>query len=142
MDGYYIGSGDIQFTARDMAKFGLLYLYGGEFREKQIISSGWIRESLQSYSKDVWVTQDRLNYVGRYFRELGYGYQWWSATVGNHPLDFAWGHGGQLIILLDELDMVIVVTADPFYGKDLHWKSWKHEQGNINLVGKFIHLLK
>jgi hypothetical protein len=39
--------------------------------------------------------------------------------------------------LLDELDMVIVVTSDPFYL--IHTsEAWKHEQANFNLVGKFI----
>jgi CubicO group peptidase (beta-lactamase class C family) len=138
LDGYYIGGGDIEFTARDMAKFGLLYLNNGKWNGKQIIPAQWIQQSLKSYSKDAWVAIPPQNYIGRYLRDLGYGYQWWSASVGEHHIDFAWGHGGQLIILLDELNMVIVVTADPFYGKDLYWQAWKHEQANINIVGKFI----
>jgi CubicO group peptidase (beta-lactamase class C family) len=138
LNGYYIGGGDIQFTARDMATFGLLYLNDGEYGGKQIIPASWVRKSLQNYSEDAWITKDKLNKVGRYFRNLGYGYQWWSASVGEHHIDFAWGHGGQLIVLLADLDMIIVVTADPFYGKDRHWQAWKHEQANINLVGKFI----
>jgi CubicO group peptidase (beta-lactamase class C family) len=138
LDGYYIGGGDIQFTARDMAKFGLLYLNGGEYEANQIIPASWVRQSLETYSDYAWVTKDKLNKVGRYFRDLGYGYQWWSASAGEHHIDFAWGHGGQLIVLLADLDMVIVATADPFYGKDLHWKAWKYEQANINVVGKFI----
>jgi CubicO group peptidase (beta-lactamase class C family) len=138
LDGYYIGGGDIQFTARDMAKFGLLYLNGGEYEGNQIIPASWVRQSLENYSDYAWVTKDKLNKVGRYFRDLGYGYQWWSASAGEHHIDFAWGHGGQLIVLVADLDMVIVATADPFYGKDLHWKAWKYEQANINVVGKFI----
>jgi CubicO group peptidase (beta-lactamase class C family) len=138
LDGYYIGGGDIEFTARDMAKLGLLYLNDGEVGGKRIVPSEWVQQSLESYSKDAWVAIPPQYYVGRYLRDLGYGYQWWSASVGECRIDFAWGHGGQLIILLDELDMVVVVTADPFYGKDLHWQAWKHEQANINVVGKFI----
>ena len=38
IDGYYIGGGDIQFTARDMAKFGLLYLNDGKYDGRKIIS--------------------------------------------------------------------------------------------------------
>ena len=34
--------------------------------------------------------------------------------------------------------MVIVTTADPFYGKEEHWNSWKYEQAVINVIGKFI----
>jgi CubicO group peptidase (beta-lactamase class C family) len=138
LDGYYIGCGDIQFTARDMAKFGLLYLNEGSYKGKQVISANWVRESLQKYSENINSAGIKSSRVGRYFRDIGYGYQWWSARVGDHHFNFAWGHGGQLIVLLDGLDMVIVVTADPFYGKDEHWQSWKYEKANLNLVGKFI----
>ncbi len=126
-----------QFTARDMAKFGLLHLNDGEYEGNLVISADWVHDSLQTYSEDAWVTEAKLNKVGRYFRDLGYGYQWWSARVGDHHFDFAWGHGGQLIVLLDELDMIIVVTSDPFYLVH-NSQSWKHERANFNLVGKFI----
>ena len=56
---------------------------------------------------------------------------------GDHRFNFAWGHGGQLIVLLDELDMVIVTTADPFFGQH-DGGSWKHEKAIMNLVGDFI----
>ena len=39
--------------------------------------------------------------------------------------------------LLDELDMVIVTTADPFYLVHTG-ESWKNEKACFNLVGKFI----
>lgn len=136
-DGHYNGCGDLHFTARDMAKFGLLYLNNGKYEGKQVVSASWVRESLQNYSEDAWVTKHKLNKVGRYFRDLGYGYQWWSARVGEHRFNFAAGHGGQLIVLLDELEMIIVVTAYPFYLQHDD-ESWKHEQANINLVGRFI----
>jgi hypothetical protein len=75
--------------------------------------------------------------MGVRFRDFGYGYQWWSARVGEHHFNFAWGHGGQLIVLLDELDMVIVTTADPFFGQH-DGDSWTHERAIMNLVGDFI----
>ncbi len=34
--------------------------------------------------------------------------------------------------------MVVVVTADSFYGKEAHWDSWKYEKANIELVANFI----
>jgi CubicO group peptidase (beta-lactamase class C family) len=136
-DGYYAGFGEIHTTARDAAKFGLLYLSDGEYGGSQVVSADWVRESLESYSDDVWVTHARLDRKGRYFSDLGYGYQWWSATVGDHHVDYAAGHGGQYIVLLDHLDMVIVVASDPFYL--VHdSESWKHELASLNLVGKFI----
>ena len=141
LDGYYIGCGDIQFTARDMAKFGLLYLNGGKYEGKQLVSASWINEALQRYSEDINSAGIESGRVGRYFYDIGYGYQWWSAKAGDHYFNLAWGHGGQLIILLHELNMIIVVTADPFYGKQHHFDAWKYEKSNINMVGKFIKFL-
>ena len=131
------GCGDLHFTARDMAKFGLLYLNEGNFNGRQIIPADWVRESLQNYSEDAWVTKHKLNNMGLYFRDLGYGYQWWSASVGDQRFDFAAGHGGQLIVLLKEHDMILVLTSYPFYLQH-DGVSWKHEQANIDLVGRFI----
>ena len=131
-DGHYIGSGGIHLTAREAARFGALYLNDGEYEGKQIIPADWVRDSLRTYSKSV------RNYgMSVRFRDMGYGYQWWSARAGDHRLNFAWGHGGQLIVLLDELDMVIVTTADPFFGQHGD-QSWKHEKAIMNLVGDFI----
>jgi len=122
-EGHNNGCGDLHLTARDAAKFGLLYLNDGDFQGNQVVSADWIKDSLQAYSENV--------------SSGAYGYHWWSAKVGDHHFDYAAGHGGQLIVLLDELDMVIVVTSDPFYL--IHTsEAWKHEQANFNLVGKFI----
>jgi CubicO group peptidase (beta-lactamase class C family) len=130
--GYFFGSGDISFTARDAAKFGLLYLNDGFLGWTEIVPSNWVEESLQTYSEGIY--GDR---IGRYLRDIGYGYLWWSARAGSHHFNYAWGHGGNLIVLLDELDMVIVTTANPLHGI---WgqESWEKEGAIIDVVGKFI----
>jgi len=136
-DNYNWGWGEIYVTARDMAKFGLLYLNGGEYDGKRIVSADWVRKSLQRYSENINFTGWISSKLGRYFRDIGYGYQWWSARAGEHHFDFAWGHGGQLIVLLDELDMIIVTTADPLHHLP-GGQGWKHEGAIIDLVGEFI----
>ncbi|MBD3349211.1 MAG: serine hydrolase [Candidatus Eisenbacteria bacterium] len=136
-DGYLIGGGEIHLTARDAARFGQLYLDEGEFEGRQVVPADWIRESLTRYADDAWVAHERLDRLGRYFRDLGYGYQWWSASVGDHRVDYAAGHGGQYIVLLHDLDMVVVAIGDPFYLVHTA-ESWKHEQASLNVVGKFI----
>ena len=138
LDGYYVGSGDIEFTARDMAKFGLLYLHDGEYDGKQLIPASWVKASLRNYSYDITSAGVKSGKVGRYLYDIGYGYQWWNAKSGEHHFEYAWGHGGQFIALLKDLDMVIVITADPFYGKEEHFRAWKYEQAHLNLMGKFI----
>jgi len=142
-DGYAFGTFEISFTARDMARFGSLYLGRGEFRGERVLPAAWVDESLARYSEhmydETW-QNDSSRYLGPYFHDVGYGYQWWSATIGDHRIDYAWGHGGNLIILLDDLDMVIVTAADPQYerpGKD----AWPYEGAVLNLVGRFIRSL-
>jgi len=136
-EGHNNGCGDLHLSARDAARFGLLYLNDGVYEGNQVVPANWVHDSLQRYSEDINVTGGFPANWGLSFRDVGYGYQWWSARVGEHHFDLAWGHGGQLIVLLDELDMVIVVTSDPFYLQH-DAESWKHELANVNLVGEFI----
>ena len=141
-DGYYIGLAGIQSTARDMAKFGWLYLNKGEYEGKQVISADWAEESLQRYTEGLNISGWFPGITSRfgYFRDLGYGYQWWSARAGDRQFNYAAGHGGQFIILLEELDMMIITTADPFWQQHDD-ESWKHESAVIKLVGEFINSL-
>lgn len=136
-DGYVFGSFELSVTARDMAKFGLLYLDGGEYEGKQVLSADWVRESLQRYSEGIRRAGWTSSKMGRYFTEIGYGYQWWSARVGEHHIDYAAGHGGSLIVLLHDLDMIIVTTADPLWDYPVE-AAWPFEGAIINLVGQFI----
>lgn len=131
-EGHNNGCGDLHLTARDAAKFGLLYLDDGVFGGNQIIPSDWVQDSLQTYS----VNEAFVKKVGD-FRDIGYGYQWWSANAGDYHVNFAWGHGGQLVVLVKDLDMVVVTTAYPFW-LEHNDQSWKHEKAIITMVSEFI----
>jgi CubicO group peptidase (beta-lactamase class C family) len=135
VEGHNNGCGDLHLTARDAAKFGLLYLNHGAYKGNQVVSAAWVSDSLQTYS----VNEAFVKKIG-HFHDIGYGYHWWSANAGEHHVNFAWGHGGQLIVLLDKLDMMVVITSYPFW-LEHNDKSWKHEKAIIKLVGKFIHSL-
>ena len=139
-EGHNNGAADLHLTARDAAKFGLLYLNEGEHEGNQVVPVDWVHDSLQRYSEDINLTGGFPANWGLSFRDIGYGYQWWSARVGEHNFDYAAGHGGQLIVLLDELDMVIVATSYPFWLQH-DAESWKHELAIMNLVGEFIRSL-
>lgn len=141
-NGYCYGSHGMSLTARDRAKFGLLYLNDGEYDGLQVVSAEWVDESLQRYSENInisgWISGLTSRYG--YYSDLGYGYQWWSASAGRHQFNYASGHGGNQIILLDELDMVIVTSADRLYGQ-FGGEAWEKESAIIELVGKFINSL-
>jgi CubicO group peptidase (beta-lactamase class C family) len=88
-----------RMTARDMARFGLLYLRDGKWRERQLIPSAWVRESTTAYSVADGNARDGYS---------GYGYLWWVAVNGNHYPKVevpdgsfsAWGSGGHFIAVI------------------------------------------
>jgi CubicO group peptidase (beta-lactamase class C family) len=130
-EGHNNGCGDLHLTARDAAKFGLMYLSEGVYEGERIVPAAWVADSFKTYSENAWQYR-----VGRNFNEIGYGYQWWAVTAGNYRYNLAWGHGGQQIALVHDLDMVIVVTAYPYWLEHNN-ASWKHEKANLNLVANF-----
>ena len=140
-DGYNFGALEIHLTARDMAKLGAVYLNRGVYRGVQVLPSAWVDASLARYSEGINVSGWLTSRYGS-FRDLGYGYQWWSARVGNHRFSYACGHGANYIILLHDLDMILVTTADPLYGPDLAaGGGWEYERAINELVGSFIKAL-
>ena len=58
----------------------------------------------------------------------------WTVSI---PRSRGWTRCGQLIVLVDALDVVVVVTADPPYGQTGQ-EPWNRERANINLVADFI----
>jgi CubicO group peptidase (beta-lactamase class C family) len=97
----------IRMSARDLARFALLYLHDGRWSGRQIVPSAWVRESTQSYS-DAFPDQGR---------GYGYGYLWWigfpdnigAPTVKVPPRTFAaMGAEGQYAFVIPAHDLVIV----------------------------------
>ena len=131
-DGNYLGFSDINLSSTDLAKFGLMIANDGVYDGKQIVPADWVDESLQVYSKKTWKYR-----VGSNWKDNGYGYQWWSIKAGNYRYNLAWGHGGQQIAIVKDLDMVIVLLVDPLH---LKWgdEPWRIEKSNLNLVADFI----
>ncbi len=74
------------------------------------------------------------------FEAFWFKYSHTAKHAGEHRFNFAWGHGGQLIVLLDELDMIVVTTASPL-NELPPAEGWKYEKTVIEMVGKFINSL-
>jgi CubicO group peptidase (beta-lactamase class C family) len=111
-DDVILCSGDLHLRPRDMAKFGLLYLNGGTWKGERIISSGWCDVSTALFLNP-------NNYNNEFPWADGYGYQWWRKTyyVGAkaYASFFATGWGGQNIIIIPILQLVVVTTAGNWY---------------------------
>ena len=92
----------------------------------------WIEDSWTPYTEGAWHSK-----VGDNFDRTAYGYQWWIIDAGPHTYYLAWGHGGQQIAVLPELDLVVAVTANPLFA-DHGGSGWGLEKANLNLVADFL----
>lgn len=108
-DGRYIRGAEsmhaaypIRMSARDLARFGLLYLRSGMWKDKSIVPAHWVRESTTAWSD---------TYIGS-----GYGYLWWTGFPDKRVpiMDLApgafWadGHRGQYVVVDPAHDLVLV----------------------------------
>lgn len=104
-DGTPIAASGLRLRPRDMAALGQLVLQDGAWRGRQLVPSEWIR---QSTSPQVRISRRPLGFQR-------YGFQWWLGTgrVSERDLPFvsAVGYGGQRIMILRSLDLVLVLTA-------------------------------
>lgn len=87
----------LTLSSMDMAKIGQLYLDGGIYNGKQIVSRKWIEESTTEHSR--W---KKLN--------LPYGYLWW---INNGIEDgfAAMGDGGNVIYVNKDRNIVVAITS-------------------------------
>ena len=71
----------------------------GRVNGQQIVPAAWVDTSC------VPRTSSRFD-PGR-----EYGYGWWIDEVGGQTACYAWGYGGQFILVFRELDLVVAVTS-------------------------------
>jgi CubicO group peptidase (beta-lactamase class C family) len=97
--GVHIGGAEIFMTARDMARVGLLLLSQGMWDGHEIIPVEWVHECVAYHSEG-------QPFVG------SYGYGWWRRSIDGHPAFIGKGYGGQFIVVVPDLDLVVVVGSD------------------------------
>jgi len=108
--GVFIGSSFCFCSARDFARFGLLYLRDGVWDGRRILPEGWV-----DYARTPTPRQPT--------EDQGYGAQWWLGLAG--PGSFsAQGYEGQYITIVPDLDLVVVRNGTtPLELKD-NPKAW------------------
>jgi CubicO group peptidase (beta-lactamase class C family) len=112
----------LHFSARDLARFGWLYLNKGKWRDKQVVPEAWVAESTKPYSETD--------------RGTSYGYLWWVAPrnvqfrteVGPGAFS-ARGNGGQYVMVMPAPRIVVVHLND--WGQGQNSKLGTHEFGNL-----------
>jgi len=98
--GTQVGSSYIYATARDYARFGLMYLRDGVFDGERILPEGWVNYTTTPASAS----------------NGGYGSLFWLNRGGKYPsvpadMYSCNGHDGQEIFIIPSKDLVVVVVG-------------------------------
>lgn len=129
-DGYYHYEWDksihpaypFRLSARDMARFGLLFLNKGLWDGKRVLSEAWVQESTSRRSIDVLKgLRDDV--------PSSYGYLWWiseAPLLKKYGTYYALGAGEHSIDVIPGLDLVVVNRSNSYGDGDP--KSFSHLQ--------------
>jgi len=104
--GIYFGGNDMLMTPRQMVAFGELYLNRGRVGGRQIVPASWVDASCTPRGRS------------RFNPDQTYGYGWWMRDFAGRQGCFAWGYGGQYIMLFRDLDLVVVTTSSTAAGDE------------------------
>jgi CubicO group peptidase (beta-lactamase class C family) len=103
--GTFVGSSYIYSTARDYARFGLLYYQDGTWNGERLLPEGWVKKTQQSPASNPY---------------KNYGYQWWLNGFDEKDINkkaypgipddmyYADGYAGQDIYIIPSKKLVIV----------------------------------
>ncbi len=99
----------LRLRARDVAKFGSLYLHGGRWNGTQVLPADWVSMSTRRHFR--FRPRTGADAAGQF----GYAYFWWyscyPAASGLIEARAAVGNGQQRLYVLPGLDMVVTILA-------------------------------
>ncbi|HTV02179.1 MAG TPA: serine hydrolase [Luteitalea sp.] len=106
--GIFFGGNEMLLTPAQMVSIGELWRNRGRVGGRQVVPDAWVTESCTPRTRSVWDTT----------REYGYG--WWIQDIGGQRSCFAWGFGGQYIMVFPALDLVVTATSSTTMSEDRH----------------------
>ncbi len=110
----YLGGGT-HLRPRDWLKLGQLYLDGGVWHGKRLVSKAWVETSTVSHPMKSKGT-DGYNW---HVNQIKLGERVYRQYEAN-------GNGGQLLMVLPELDLVVLFTAGNFMNYNV-WRKFRDE---------------
>ncbi|BEV09591.1 beta-lactamase family protein [Asticcacaulis sp. DW145] len=103
------GGGGLGLRSRDLLKLGQLYADGGVWQGKRVLAADWVKAATAPHAKP----DD-----GR-----DYGYLLWIYPMGGHPAWQMAGSGGNKVVAVPDLDLVVTVTTTNFGVRNSHQLS-------------------
>jgi CubicO group peptidase (beta-lactamase class C family) len=107
--------GGLRLNSRDLLKVAQLYLDGGQWEGKRIVSERWVKDSTTPHA--------------RIDESTDYGYLWWlksfKAGEKRYPAYFMSGNGGNKVVVIPSLDMTVVITSTNYNSRGMHEQTEK-----------------
>jgi CubicO group peptidase (beta-lactamase class C family) len=92
----------LRMRARDLARFGSVFLHRGTREGWQILPEDWVDRSIQRHIQN----------TGQ--GAWGYGYQWWVGTLAGYEVVAARGNGNQRVFIVPKERLAITVFAGEY----------------------------
>lgn len=127
--GTFVGSSYLYATARDYARFGMLYLNDGVWQGERILPEGWV-----AYSTTPTPDAPKGEYGAHFWLNRGGTHQATERPYPRLPADafFARGYQGQIIAMIPSKKLV-VVRLGMTYGD--HWGMESFIKAVIDAIG-------
>lgn len=110
--GHYLGGNNMSLRPKDLLSIGVLYANDGRHDGRQVVPAEWIEASWQPKFRSPWNGQ-------------GYGGLWWTALWGEETAHSAWGYGGQFLVIVPRLNLVVVATSALDRGESGHTRRMR-----------------
>lgn len=111
--GTAMTGGGLALRSRDLLKLAQLYLDGGEWGGRRVVSGRWVGESLRPRA--------------RIDDQTEYGYLWWlrefKSGTKSFPAYFMTGNGGNKVLAFPGSNLVVVITSENYNARDMHTLS-------------------
>lgn len=109
--GLPIGDARLSMTSRDMLKLGVLVTDEGQWKGEQLLSADYLAKATSA------ITRATEDWQETFF----YGYLWYQTNIAvgdkSYDVKIAWGGGGNRVISVEALDLVVVITGLDFEDK-------------------------
>ena len=98
--GRYMGGNEMTMSPLGLARIGDMVLNGGKIDGQDVVSPNWLKTSWQPHGRSP-------------FSNDLYGYGWFLTEYAGQQAVYARGYGGQMLVLVPELQLSIVIISDP-----------------------------
>jgi CubicO group peptidase (beta-lactamase class C family) len=127
-DGQAYMGGGAYIRPRDELKLGQLFLNGGVWNGHRIVATSWVQDAIASHT----AFDPRYSLGQRHEYGFGWHINFLKSGGKTYRVYAAGGNGGQFIIVVPDLDLVIGLNGGS-YGQFDRWYRWE-----LELVPQYI----